>query len=623
MTKRLYAVAAMVALGTFAVAAQQAPPAGGAAPAAQGQQPGQGRGQGRGGRAGGAGQTAPTVPSISKRPTGSSLGMIRAGADNNAIWFGWRIAMPTNAIKGLTFSEAVVKADAMAVPTVEVSSAQQVAFEVPKPFDYRLQTGERNAVNYRLRELNEGVSVYRVENLPADEATRRKVLEFAKNLVGSPIVVVPADAAGSAKDLDKLATELAVTVAIDSKTDPKALVAALAGTSKNVGIAGDLAGWMQSGVAPVDGMKTAGDKLIVVEASDRSGMGAKGNNVALGNGSGALSAFFVGAYHAGIKPTIVIASAGTTDVDMQKNLDAFERVMLPAMTERVHAMLATPAGQIRGGDKLTPEMRAAIDAATPRKAIVTPKKPRKLLVTDIQMYSGHGTIPHGNYLIELMGKYTGAFTPTFSNDPEMLKYPKIKEFDAVFLNNICGMVHNDPEVRAAMLRYVQEGGGMGGNHAVTFANNNWPEFAEMMGGWAGAHHTEKQMVKIDDPNSPLTKSFGTGSFEHTDEFYQFPMYAPYSRQKQHVLLSIDVEKSDRATNNKLCTECTRTDQDYGLAWIKEYGKGHTYFTPLGHTEIMYTDPRWTNHMLAAIQYILGDLEADATPSAKMTPKKTN
>ena len=594
MLKKIYAVSAIVALGTLVGGAQQTPPA---APA------------------------PPPVPSISKRPTGSSLGTIRAGAQDNNIWFGWRVAMPSNAIKGLTFSEAAARADAMAVPTVEVSSTQQVAFEIPKPFDYRLQPGERNAVNYRLRELNEGVSVYRVESLPPDEPTRRKVLEFAKGLVGSPIVLVPADAASSAKDLDKLAAEYQINIAVDSKADPKALVAALTGTGKNIGVAADLGGWLQNGVAPVDGVKAAGARLMVLEASDRSATGAKGTNVPLGSGAAALSAVFLAAYHDGLKPlTITVASAGTTDADMQKNLDAFERVMLPAMAERVRVMLASPAGQIRGGDKLTADMRAKIEAATPRQALVTPKKPRKLLVTDIQMYSGHGTIPHGNYLLEQMGKRTGAFTPTFSNDLELLKYPRIKDFDAVFLNNICGMVYNDPEVRAGILRYVQEGGGMGGNHAVTFANNNWPEFADMMGGWAGAHHTEKLVVKVDDPNSPLMKSFGPMSFEHTDEFYQFPVYSPYSRQKQHVLMSIDVEKSDRATNNRFCTECTRPDQDYGLAWIKEYGKGRTYFTPLGHTEIMYTDPRWTNHLLAAVQYILGDLDADATPSAKMAKK---
>jgi hypothetical protein len=37
---------------------------------------------------------------------------------------------------------------------------------------------------------------------------------------------------------------------------------------------------------------------------------------------------------------------------------------------------------------------------------------------------------------------------------------------------------------------------------------------------------------------------------------------------------------------------------------------------------MYTDQRWTQHLLAAVQYILGDLEADATPSAKPSAKTT-
>jgi type 1 glutamine amidotransferase len=279
-------------------------------------------------------------------------------------------------------------------------------------------------------------------------------------------------------------------------------------------------------------------------------------------------------------------------------------------------MLNSPAGQIRGSDRLDAQMRQQIDAGAPRKAAVIPRRPRKLLVTDIQMYSGHSTIPHGNLLIELMAKYTGAFEPVFSNDLNLLKYPQIRQFDAVYLNNVCGMVHNDPEVRDGILRFVREGGGIGGHHAVTYANNNWPEFAEMMGGWAGAHHIETQMIKVDDPSSPLTKSFGAASFEHTDEFYIFPPYSPYSRDKQHVLLSIDVEKSDRASGGRLCALCTRPDQDYGLAWIKAYGKGRTYFTPLGHTTSFYTDRRWTGHLLAAIQYLLGDLDADATPSVR-------
>src|SRR5690349_3601699 len=63
-----------------------------------------GQGPGGGGRAGGA-QPEVRVPSVSKRPTGANLGTIRAGAQDNAIWFGWRVAMPISAIKGQTFSD--------------------------------------------------------------------------------------------------------------------------------------------------------------------------------------------------------------------------------------------------------------------------------------------------------------------------------------------------------------------------------------------------------------------------------------------------------------------------------------------------------------------------------------
>src|SRR5262249_6690510 len=196
-------------------------------------------------------------------------------------------------------------------------------------------------------------------------------------------------------------------VAIDSKTDPKALAASLADRSKHVGIAGDVGGWIQNGVQPADGLKSAGARLVALTLSDRNGTGAKAQPTLLGNGSGAISALMLQAYKAGLKPLVVtVENAGTTEADLLKQINAFEHVMLPAMAERMRAKVASPAGQIRGGDRLTAEMRAQIDAAAPRKAPATPKKARKLLVTDVQAYSGHATIPHGNYLLQQMAKYT-------------------------------------------------------------------------------------------------------------------------------------------------------------------------------------------------------------------------
>jgi type 1 glutamine amidotransferase/sugar phosphate isomerase/epimerase len=576
---------------------------------------------GRGGAGGRGGQNAPAIPNLSLRPTGASLGTIRVGAADNNIWFGWHVGISTADFKQLTFSDAITKSDLLGVTGVEASSTQRVAPEVPKNLDYHLQQGERAAVVRKLREYNQSILAYRVDNIGADEGSERQVFEFAK-AINAPMILTSAPAAALAS-LDRLASEYGINVAVDATKDPKAVLGMLQGGGKNMGITADLGGWMQEGIKPVDGLAMVKDRLMAVDIHDRSALGNKGKDVTLGSGAGALPDFFLAAYRAEVKPLfLAIDSTGAADTyaDLQKSMTGFERAMWPAMAARVRKMVDSPPGKIRGPELLAEDMKKEIDAGAPRKAIVPPKKPRKLLVTDLQMYSGHATIPHGTLMLELMAKYTGAFTPTFSNDLELLKYPKIKEFDGIWFNNVCGMVHNDPEVREGILRFVREGGGLGGHHAVTFADNNWPDFAEMMGGWAGAHHTEKQVVKIDDPNSPLMKSFGAAPFEHTDEFYHFPMYSPYSREKQHVLLSLDVERSDMATGNRLCPECTRTDQDYGLAWIKSYGKGRTYFTPLGHTTIFYTDPRWTQHVLAAVQYILGDLDADATPSGKLARK---
>jgi hypothetical protein len=156
-------------------------------------------GAGRGGR---GGATAPAIPNLSLRPTGSSLGTIRVGAADKNIWFGWNVAIPAAAFHQLTLSEALAKSDTLVVTGVEALSTQRVSPEVPKPLDARLQTGERAAVLYLLHELKQDIFAYRIENLGADEAARRKVFEFAKAL-NIPLIVTNAAPPG----IDKLADE--------------------------------------------------------------------------------------------------------------------------------------------------------------------------------------------------------------------------------------------------------------------------------------------------------------------------------------------------------------------------------------------------------------------------------
>ena len=98
----------------------------------------------------------------------------------------WDFAIPG---MGLTFLEAVVRADAALVPFVEASSTQRVSAQVQKNLDHNLTAAEIAAVKTGMGP-NVRVSAYRVDSLPADAATRRRVFDFAQDL-GATTLVVP------------------------------------------------------------------------------------------------------------------------------------------------------------------------------------------------------------------------------------------------------------------------------------------------------------------------------------------------------------------------------------------------------------------------------------------------
>ncbi len=65
-------------------------------------------------------------------------------------------------------------------------------------------------------------------------------------------------------------------------------------------------------------------------------------------------------------------------------------------------------------------------------------------------------------------------------------------------------------------------------------------------------------------------------------------------------------------------EPQRTDHDYALSYIQREGKGRVFVLVLGHDESIYKQTPILMHLLAGVQYAIGDLQADDSPS---TPGK--
>ena len=143
----------------------------------------------------------------------------------------------------------------------------------------------------------------------------------------------------------------------------------------------------------------------------------------------------------------------------------------------------------------------------------------------------------------------------------------------------------------------------------------WPEFNTLIGGYFKFHWSDPQLiyVKIDDPNSPLTAMFHGKEFEIHDETYTFQQES-FSRKNVHVLTSIDYDKM--SAEDKAKESNPRSDGDYALSYIRREGKGRVFYEGHGHSYRVYAMTPMLEHLRAGIQYALGDLKADDSPSVK-------
>ena len=269
------------------------------------------------------------------------------------------------------------------------------------------------------------------------------------------------------------------------------------------------------------------------------------------------------------------------------------------------------------------EAIARIAAALPDAAPAKPAKARKLLVFSKTAGFRHGSIEVGALSLTELGKKTGAFEVTHSEDESVFEKNSLANFDAVIMLNTTGEVFRPKEwpadtaekknaqdrearLKANLLAFVREGKGLAGIHAATDTYKKWKEYNDMMGGAFVSHPWHKNVpLKNLEPKSPVNAAFSGEGFEVTDEIYQFRDDTAL-RSERRMLLGLDADKMDLSKGS-------RGDKGYPVSWIDTYGQGRVFYCSLGHRNEIFWNPAVLKHYLAGIQYALGDLEADATP----------
>jgi hypothetical protein len=272
-----------------------------------------------------------------------------------------------------------------------------------------------------------------------------------------------------------------------------------------------------------------------------------------------------------------------------------------------------------------PEEVKKMEAALPTKAPAKPIKPRKLMVYVESKGFYHDSIPLIATTIKAMGDKLGTWETTYANDPSVFTPEELAKYDAVFMANTVGEHPNTDAGKAAFVAFLKGGKGLMACHAGADCNHPWAEYQDMTGGEFDGHvwGEPKASVRNEDPTSPLCSMFDPKGFTAQEEYYTFKTpdakrAEGYSRDKLHILLSIDLETSKLDP-----TKGHRKDGDYAVSWIHQYGQGRVFYTSLGHRHEHFWSAPILAHYLAGFQYALGDLKADDTPSAKLKDHKIN
>jgi len=262
-----------------------------------------------------------------------------------------------------------------------------------------------------------------------------------------------------------------------------------------------------------------------------------------------------------------------------------------------------------------------------------PARKKILFLTHAALYK-HPSLAPAEAAVTEYGK-TGGFEVTtregYKQEPSTLDLTfltpdYLAQFDGLMLMTN-GNLPLTVAQKQSIVDYVRNGKALIGVHCASLTLYDYPEFGEVLGGYYRRSIIPTTIVghkmgvlKVEDRSNPATKMLGD-SWSVAEEFYQFGtavwdasrpteqisqvgrLHIPmaFSRDRVHVLLSLDTEKTDL---DGLGPEVVKGG-DYPQAWTRTFGQGRSFYTSLGHREdIWSTDEKFRAHVTGGIRWAL-------------------
>ena len=192
------------------------------------------------------------------------------------------------------------------------------------------------------------------------------------------------------------------------------------------------------------------------------------------------------------------------------------------------------------------------------------------------------------------------WTFVFTSNPGDITLANLRQFKAVFWNNVSGDVLTLGQ-RSALRSWIEGGGGFTAIHGSggdpLFV---WDWYADtLIGARFTGHVDEHQTARIlvDDVTSPITRGI-SGDWSMLEEWYSFEK-SPRGPDT-HVLLRLD----ETSYNPTSAMRDLRMG-DHPIAWTRCVGRGRSFYSAIGHRPETYSNPDHVRLLEQAISWTMG------------------
>ena len=197
----------------------------------------------------------------------------------------------------------------------------------------------------------------------------------------------------------------------------------------------------------------------------------------------------------------------------------------------------------------------------------------------------------GNFaILQPILEKTGDFEITASNDMNELKAENIKKYNLILFYG-SALNFADPEQEKGLLDFVRNGGSWAGIHSASDSFKKSDGYWEMLGGRFKGHGGGKYQVRIVDKEHPITKPLE--DFEVQGETYSHSYFKGF---EPHSLVKIDRDKEQQS-----------------MGWCHDYGKGHVFYTGLGHGREAWSNPSFQRLVVRGLYWVVGREPKDPQP----------